>query len=430
MGKKQEINTEQDFDVFKILYTSSCREAGIGLQNKAAALHALIQKLSENPDDDKIKDLFFKTLADLELLCTNFHDCSNYDVAEEYEELLNRYAALKGFYGQQEQFEDAFSDYKDRTDVTFTMTGISAADRACDGTCKAEPDDTENAGQGTEVEQLSALFRNILGMEDCNSSLLEVHLRSFLAQIDADEMLSVLKPFLVWQLMIRRQEALVEKQELSVTLGELLAYETYPVRAEQKKVRKQLKAYTKLFRKICKYYKKDEKADKAFSRYALVQTTNLAVFAAEEQFDKLDKICPPFLSLVLDMDLSCLDSEAPEEWQAEQLFGVKEEDADRYAEYEPEENMEYTYEMWAVEEKTEAYLSEHPALLDTFREVFYLDMDKSRNVAEQIFAAICPAPDGSHTWLTDCVKAQIFDTVTEELDNTTEKEVLQLCLKL
>lgn len=37
------------------------------------------------------------------------------------------------------------------------------------------------------------------------------------------------------------------------------------------------------------------------------------------------------------MDLSCLDSEAPEEWQAEQLFGVKEEDADRYAEYEPEE---------------------------------------------------------------------------------------------
>ena len=278
------------------------------------------------------------------------------------------------------------------------------------------------------MDQLSALFRNILGMEDCNSSLLEVHLRSFLAQIDADEMLSVLKPFLVWQLMIRRQEALAEIQQLSVTLGELLAYETYPARAEQKKVRKQLKAYTKLFRKICKYYKKDEKADKAFSRYALVQTTNLAVFAAEEQFDKLDKICPPFLSLVLDMDLSCLDSEAPEEWQAEELFGVKEEDADRYAEYEPEENMEYTYEMWAVEEKTEAYLSEHPALLDTFREAFYLDMDKSRNVAEQIFAAICPAPDGSHTWLTDCVKAQIFDTVTEELDNTTEKEVLQLCV--
>lgn len=430
MGKKQEISTEQDFDVFKILYTSSCKEAGIGLQNKAAALHALIQKLSENPDDDKIKDLFFQTLADLELLCTNFHDYSNYDVAEEYEELLNRYAALKGFYGQQEQFEDAFSDYKDRTGITFIMNSVDAVSQACDGTCKAEPDDTENAGQGTEVEQLSALFRNILGMEDCNSSLLEVHLRSFLAQIDADEMLSVLKPFLVWQLMIRRQEALAEKQELSVTLGELLAYETYPVRAEQKKVRKQLKAYTKLFRKICKYYKKDEKADRAFSRYALVQTTNLAVFAAEEQFDKFDKICPPFLSLVQDMDLSCLDSEAPEEWQAEQLFDVKEEDADRYAEYEPEENMEYTYEMWAVEEKTEAYLSEHPALLDTFREAFYLDMDKSRNVAEQIFAAICPAPDGSHTWLTDCVKAQIFDTVTEELDNTTEKEVLQLCLKL
>lgn len=430
MGKKQEISTEQDFDVFKILYTSSCKEAGIGLQNKAAALHALIQKLSENPDDDKIKDLFFQTLADLELLCTNFHDYSNYEVAEEYEELLNRYAALKGFYGQQEQFEDAFSDYKDRTGITFIMNSVDAVSQACDGTCKEESDGTENARQGTEVEQLSALFRNILGMEDCNSSLLEVHLRSFLAQIDADEMLSVLKPFLVWQLMIRRQEALAEKQELSVTLGELLAYETYPVRVEQKKVRKQLKAYTKLFRKICKYYKKDEKADKAFSRYALVQTTNLAVFAAEEQFDKLDKICPPFLSLVLDMDLSCLDSEAPEEWQAEELFGVKEEDADRYAEYEPEENMEYTYEMWAVEEKTEAYLSEHPALLDTFREAFYLDMDKSRNVAEQIFAAICPEPDGSHTWLTDCVKAQIFDTVTEKLDNTTEKEVLQLCLKL
>ena len=430
MGKKQEISTEQDFDVFKILYTSSCKEAGIGLQNKAAALHALIQKLSENPDDDKIKDLFFQTLADLELLCTNFHDYSNYEVAEEYEELLNRYAALDALYRQQEQFEDAFSDYKDRTGITFIMNSVDAVSQACDGTCKEEPDGTENAGQGTEVEQLSALFRNILGMEDCNSSLLEVHLRSFLAQIDADEMLSVLKPFLVWQLMIRRQEALAEKQELSVTLGELLAYETYPARAEQKKVRKQLKAYTKLFRKICKYYKKDAQADKAFSRYALVQTTNLAVFAAEEQFDKLDKICPPFLSLVLDMDLSCLDSEAPEEWQAEQLFGVKEEDADRYAEYEPEENMEYTYEMWAVEEKTEAYLSEHPALLDTFREVFYLDKEKSRNVAEQIFAAICPAPDGSHTWLTDCVKAQIFDTVTEQLDQITEKEVLQICLKL
>lgn len=430
MGKKQEISTEQDFDVFKILYTSSCKEAGIGLQNKAAALHALIQKLSENPDDDKIKDLFFQTLADLELLCTNFHDYSNYEVAEEYEELLNRYAALKGFYGQQEQFEDAFSDYKDRTGITFIMNSVDAVSQACDGTCKEESDGTENARQGTEVEQLSALFRNILGMEDCNSSLLEVHLRSFLAQIDADEMLSVLKPFLVWQLMIRRQEALAEKQELSVTLGELLAYETYPVRVEQKKVRKQLKAYTKLFRKICKYYKKDEKADRAFCRYALVQTTNLAVFVAEEQFDKFDKICPPFLSLVQDMDLSCLDSEAPEEWQAEELFGVKEEDADRYAEYEPEENMEYTYEMWAIEEKTEEYLSEHPALLDTFREAFYLDMDKSRNVAEQIFAAICPAPDGSHTWLTDCVKAQIFDTVTEKLDNATEKEVLQLCLKL
>ena len=86
--------------------------------------------------------------------------------------------------------------------------------------------------------------------------------------------------------------------------------------------------------------------------------------------------------------------------------------------------------MWAVEEKTEAYLSEHPALLDVFREVFYLDKDKSRNVAEQIFAAICPAPDSAHVWLTDCVKAQILDTVTEELDQITEKEVLELCLKL
>lgn len=425
MGKKQDIGTEQDFDVFKILYTSSCKEAGIGLQNKATALHALVQKLSEDPDDETIKDLFFKTLADLELLCTNFHDCSNYEVAEEYAELLDRYAALKAFYGQQEQFEDAFSDYKDRTDIAFTMTGETTADRACDGTCK-----TENAGQSTDEEQLSALFRNILGMEDCNSSLLEVHLRSFLAQLDADEMLSALKPFLVWQLMIRRQEALVEKQELSVTLGELLAYEAYPVTTEQKKERKRLKAYTKLFRKICKYYKTDEKADRAFCRYALVQATNLAAFAAEEQFDKFDKICPPFLSLVLDMDLSCLDSEAPEEWQAEELFGVREEDADRYAEYEPEENQEYTYEMWAVEEKTEAYLSEHPALLDTFREVFYLDKDKSRNVAEQIFAAICPAPDSTHAWLTDCVKAQIFDTVTEQLDQITEKEVLELCIKL
>lgn len=425
MGKKQDISTEQDFDVFKILYTSSCKEAGIPLQNKAAALHALVQKLSEDPDDETIKDLFFKTLADLELLCTDFHDCSNYEVAEEYAQLLDRYAALKAFYRQQEQFEDAFSDYKDRAGITFTMTGGTTADIACDGTCK-----TENAGQSTDEEQLSALFRNILGMGDCNSSLLEVHLRSFLAQLDADEMLSVLKPFLVWQLMIRRQEELVEKQELFVTLGELLAYETYPVTEEQKKVRKRLKAYTKLFRKICKYYKTDEKADRAFCRYALVRTTNLAAFAAEEQFDKLDKICPPFLSLVLDMDLSCLDSEAPEEWQAEELFGVKEEDADRYAEYEPEENMENTYEMWAIEEKTEAYLSEHLALFDTFREVFYLDKDKSRNVAEQIFAAICPVPDINHTWLTDCVKAQIFDTVTEQLDQITENEVLQLCLKL
>ena len=170
MGKKQEISTEQDFDVFKILYTSSCKEAGIGLQNKAAALHALIQKLSENPDDDKIKDLFFQTLADLELLCTNFHDCSNYEVAEEYEELLNRYAALDALYRQQEQFEDAFSDYKDRTGITFIMNSVDAVSQACDGTCKEEPDGTENAGQGTEVEQLSALFRNILGMEDCNSS--------------------------------------------------------------------------------------------------------------------------------------------------------------------------------------------------------------------------------------------------------------------
>ncbi len=430
MGKKQNISTEQDFDVFKILYTSNCKEAGIPIQNKAAALHALVQKLSKDPDNEQIKDLFFKTLADLELLCTKFHDYSNYEVAEEYAELLDRYAALVAFYKQQEQFEDAFSDYKDRTGVTFIMTGETATDRACDGTWKAEPDGQENVRQSTEVEQFSAFFRGILGMEDCNSSLLEMHLRSFLAQIDADEMLSVLKPYLVWQLMIRRQQELVEKQELSVTLGELLAYETYPVTAEQKKERKRLKTYTKLFRKLCKCCKADEKTDRAFCRYALVQTTNLAAFAAEEQFDKIDKICPTFLSLVLDMDLSCLDSEAPEEWQAEELFGVKEEDADRYAEYEPEENMEYTYEMWAVEEKTEAYLSEHPALLDTFRETFYLDKDKSKNVAEQIFAAICPAPDSSHAWLTDCVKAQIFDTVTAVLDNRTEKEVLQLCLKL
>ena len=68
--------------------------------------------------------------------------------------------------------------------------------------------------------------------------------------------------------------------------------------------------------------------------------------------------------------------------------------------------------------------------LATISGTVYLDKEKSRNVAEQIFAAICPAPDGSHTWLTDCVKAQIFDTVTEQLDQITEKEVLQICLKL
>ena len=65
--------------------------------------------------------------------------------------------------------------------------------------------------------------------------------------------------------------------------------------------------------------------------------------------------------------------------------------------------------MWAVEEKTEAYLSEHPALLDTFREAFYLDMDKSRNVAEQIFAAICPVR-GWQPYMAEhtALKAHIF----------------------
>lgn len=430
MGKKQNIGTEQDFDVFKIMYTSKCKEAGIPLHNKAAALHALMQKLNDDPDNEQIKDLFFMTLADLELLGTDFHEYSNYEVAEEYEELLERYQALWAFYRQQEQFEDAFSDYKDRAGVTFKMTGGTAADRACDGTYKAAADGQEKAGRNTEVEQLSALFRNILGMEDCNSSLLESHLSGFLVQISADEMLYALKPFLIWQLMIRRQEELVEKPELSVTLGELLEYRIYPVASEKKKEQKLLKAYTKLFRKICKYFKADEKADRAFCRYALVRTTNLAEYIAAKQYDKLDKLCPPFLSLALDMDLSALDSEASEIWQSEELFAVSEEASDRYAEYEPEDGMEYTYEMWAVEEKTEDYLHKNPGLTDACREAFYRDQEKMKNVTEQIFAAICPAVDEAHAWLADCVRAQIYDTALGELDAETEKEVLSICLKL
>lgn len=408
------IDFQQNAEAVKIMFIAQCKALGIPLTNKAALLDKVLSLWEENPDHEAVREVMFAALADEEYLTSPFADYSSVEANLLYDSIRETIRCLYNEYTEQAHLEDTFSDYTTSKDILYWQSTAwnRKWDKYLDEGCKVAEVFRKTYHLGDEID--STILRNICCL---------------IAQIRQDMYLEISLPLILYLALTRYTESFLVPTKTQVCLADLFACQQYDTDCSKKKARKNCKRMIKLFRKLCKIYKKDKAVEQKQCKYGFYGTSNLVEYVLAEQMHKTDKFCPPFLDLLTYMDLSCVDSNCEEgekgaDWNMFAMFDILEEDYDKYCEI----TEEAEYSDIAVIEATQAYVKEHAQVLDSFMESLYQDAKGVKKVVTTVYEELKKTSLDAFLDYESAIKALIYDTLMMELDAKIEARVYKVCM--
>lgn len=410
------IDIKQDVNVVRTMFLSECKERKIPVQNKAIALWTMAEMLSENPDDDTLRELLFLTLSDEELMITVNGAYNSYEVEESFQNVRESYEKLWKTYREQERLEDAFSDYQ-ALKAVIKFDGIKQVG--------GDGQSDEDAKIKEEAMAVAWIVCECLKLEPKMQEIMVVYAQNILSVIYEDSFLECCKPLILYLAFSRYEKEILGQKSFDVALKDLFRTVTYPLDTMTKKEKKKYKAWTKLYRKLCKYYKKEGSVDKKLCRYGFFATSNLVDFVINEQIDKCKMHCPPFLYRVLFMDMSCLQADQTQSWEEGALFGMSEDLQEEYYDLTGEDAGEYGDE--TVDELVYEYLQKHEEILLEMMESLYMDEEKVVEVVHRVFDSCLKDPAGWLEKYKPALLAEVYVVMTAAIDTMVEAKVLPIC---
>lgn len=357
---------------------------------------------------DELQQLLFIALMDYssEILLSDFveENISQEEIEAEYKELQKRYFALVKYYEATKQYDDIWNL-------------VLAVDKLPEVDARLVTDETLYKEQ---ADYLSELYRNIFKVTEHNSPELYHNLRRFLCLAHQIPEYRQIIPLFLFQVMVKHTRRLAKQENLSLSLKSLWAYKKYRIDANNDKNYRQYKMYSKMFRKLCKYFKKEDGVNIELCRYGFRKTSNLYKWIAEEQPFKSKRVLDKYSYNLTIPNISYVEMYEPDKYYSYNMFGASEENRHRYFE-------EY---MDVCEEVNEAvgdyvvininkYIPEWIVNL-------YVDMDSLKKYVDEIYNECIPKFSKEKEWIEACIKAHIFDIVSTVTESIVKEKVFDV----
>ena len=404
-GVSSMINFPDELDKLKYDYMEACKQYDIPTNNKAVMLYYMANKYENETDAEEkrsLQQLIFIAISDTGILLSHFNNrAQSEDIPYEFRQLKKRYLTLMDAY---ETMQIQKNEWK----------YVLAVKRLPNPDSWAVADDTLYSKQAREM---TYLYRNILKVSERDSPELYNNLYYFLRQVHQTPMYWTVAPLFFFQLMVRHTKRLASNENLNIAPESIWSYKEYKILKDNGKNFRQYKAFSKLFRKLCKLYKNAQGVNLELCRYGFRQLSNLSEWIAEWQLDKRKKVFDRYFNILLDADLSSFEAWEPAEYSSTVIFGQTEAEEQNYFENFFEDYLQ-------VNEAVETYVVDEIDYLLDWMKYIYQDIEKLQELTEKIYGECIPKLPKNKEWMMPCIKAQIYETMGEMLDKAVRAKIL------
>lgn len=263
-----------DIQEFRQNYFDVCKENQITVHNKAALINTIVYKLNQNQASGNLRQLLFIALMDSTgILISRFYNSPQEKAEEDYKDLQKMY------FDFQNQYENT-KNYAVIWDMALAVEKLPepSPELATDETLYKE-----------QADYVSDLYCNIFETNRQNSGELHYNLRRFLCQAYQITEYHQIMPLFLFQIMVRHASRLVSQENLHLSLKRLWSYKKYEINRNNNKNYRQYKMYSKMFRKLCKYFKNDDSVNIELCKYGFRKISNLHQWIIDRQHAKRKK---------------------------------------------------------------------------------------------------------------------------------------------
>ena len=267
---------EQTVKNFKENLALTCQKYDLPTQNKSAFFYILAMKVLENPDNTELRNLLITSVCGSSFLPTNYNDTTIIP-----EEEISWY----------EWMQTCIMKLTETLDIERELPGLWNNIRSKSKLPK--PDSSLLTSEDIfkeETTHLTYLFRKLFDVSEADSPELYYNLHHFVCITKSDAALRSVAPLFFAQLMTRHKSRLATKECLHVNPNSLWEYKKYIITRNNEKNYKMYNAYFRLFRKLCKFYKKDKDVNIELCKHGFQYCSNIIDWSIGYKPHKVHKI--------------------------------------------------------------------------------------------------------------------------------------------
>ena len=218
--------------------------------------------------------------------------------------------------------------------------------------------------------------------------------------------------------MTRHTKRLARNPDFAISMSSIWKYKEYEIERNNGKNFVQYEKYTKLFRKLCKLYKNDERVNMELCLYGMEHCSNLSQWVSIWNMRKEKKYITRLHRFVNDLYLSCVEIDQPSAYSFDNLFTHKKSEEIVLFEYDMNGNM------W-MSSMIKNYVLENIDVLLSFMKYHYDDIERLKRIVNDIyhssgFESKSPGIVSENTKLT-----YVYEHLIEMLDDAILDSVWQ-----
>ncbi len=391
-----------DIQEFRQNYFDVCKENQITVHNKAALINTIVYKLNQNQASGNLRQLLFIALMDSTgILISRFYNSPQEKAEEDYKDL-------------QKMYFDFQNQYENTKNYAVIWNMVLAVEKLPEPSPELATDETLYKEQ---ADYVSDLYCNIFETNRQNSGELHYNLRRFLCQAYQITEYHQIMPLFLFQIMVRHASRLVSQENLHLSLKRLWSYKKYEINRNNNKNYRQYKMYSKMFRKLCKYFKNDDSVNIELCKYGFRKISNLHQWIIDRQHAKRKKILDKYYYNLIIADVFC---EKYDPYNSYELYGCLKGDKQKYFE-------EYHDDYCQVKDAVEEYIIDNgDKYILEWIEKYYTDMESLYNCVYEIYNECIPKLPKEKEWIKPCIKAHIFEIATMLAKDRVLHNVLNL----
>lgn len=354
---------EQTAEIFKKNFQDMCKKYNLPVTNKSIFFYTLSDMVMHEPDKKELLKLLITGICDNGYLLSHFREPQTSEENQNdflfiQNNISKLYALLEKEYSLKREWEEIISRQ--------TLPKINASL------------ETDFTSFENETTKLAFLYRKYFQVSEKNSIELYNNLHRFICLTKSYPNYRKIAPFFFYQIMVKHSNRLAEKENLSISPKSLWEYKEYTIERNNHKNYKLYEQYGKLFRKLCKYFKKDVDVDISLCRYGFSHCSNLVDWFHHFEPEHIKKFESPLLYFLHKKAVTYWEAGTPDEFDICTFYHISSKEYWEF--FEQIEDVSCTVEQTIIE-----YLQEYPEYLIDCMTYMYADAAKIHMIVEEVY---------------------------------------------